>query len=52
MYSEDYKQQVYKKWLDSGRPWFDTIDPSKEPSYAEKQIILEMNKREGGLSIK
>lgn len=43
--NEEYKKQVYQKWLESGRPWFD-IDPKKEPSYPEKQIILEMLKRE------
>jgi len=45
MYSEEYKKQVYKKWLDSDRTWFN-VDPSKEPTYAEKQIIQEMKKRE------
>ena len=44
-HGEEYKQQVYKKWIESGRPWFD-IDKSKEPTYAERQIILEMKKRE------
>jgi hypothetical protein len=43
--NEEYKQQVYKKWIEGGRPWFD-IDPKKEPTYAERQIILEMKKRE------
>lgn len=41
MYSEQYKQKVYKKWLDNGSPWFH-IDKSKEPTYEEKQIILEI----------
>jgi hypothetical protein len=45
MNSNENKAQVYKKWLDNGRPWFD-IDKSKEPTYAERQIILEMKKRE------
>ncbi len=45
MNSEKYKQQVYKKWIERGRPWFD-IDPKKEPTYAERQIILEMKKQE------
>lgn len=45
MNSEKYKQQVYKKWIERGRPWFD-IDPNKEPTYAERQIILEMKKQE------
>ena len=45
MYSEQYKQQVYKRWIESGRPWFD-IDPKKEPTHAERQIILEIKKRE------
>ena len=45
MYSSEYKQQVYKKWIERGRPWFD-IDPNKEPTYAERQIILEMKKQE------
>lgn len=45
MISEQYKQQVYKNWINNGRPWFD-IDKSKEPTYAERQIILEMKQRE------
>ena len=45
MYSDQYKQEVYKKWVERGRPWFD-IDPKKEPTYAERQIILEMKKQE------
>ncbi len=40
-----YKEDIYKKWIERGRPWFD-IDPKKEPTYAERQIILEMKKRE------
>ena len=43
--NESYKQQVYKKWIERGSPWFD-IDKSKEPTYAERQIILEMKKQE------
>jgi hypothetical protein len=43
--NESQKQQVYQKWIERGRPWFD-IDPKKEPTYAERQIILEMKKRE------
>lgn len=50
MNSNEYKAQVYKKWLDNGRPWFD-IDKSKEPTYAERQIILEMKKRENTRNI-
>lgn len=45
MYTNEYKQQVYKKWLDNGSPWFD-IDPKKEPTYAERQVIIEMKKQE------
>ena len=45
MISEDQKQQVYKNWIQRGRPWFD-IDKSKEPTYAERQIIIEMKQRE------
>ena len=43
--NESEKQQVYQKWIERGRPWFD-IDPKKEPTYAERQIILEMQKQE------
>ena len=43
--NESQKQQVYKKWLDNGRPWFH-IDKTKEPTYYEKQIIMEIQKRE------
>ena len=46
---DKYKQQVYKKWIERGRPWFD-IDPKKEPTYAERQIILEMKKQENTMS--
>jgi len=51
MYSEEYKQQVYKKWLENGRPWF-SLDSSKDPSWEEKQIILEIQKRQAGINIK
>jgi len=51
MYAEEYKQKVYKNWLERGSPWFD-IDPSKEPTYAEKQIIIEMKKRQAGINVK
>jgi hypothetical protein len=44
-YSNEDKKQIYNRWLQNGRPWFD-IDASKEPTYAEKQVILEMLKRE------
>jgi hypothetical protein len=44
-YSNEYKQQVYKKWIDNGRPWFN-VDRSKEPTADERQIILEMKKQE------
>jgi len=44
-HNEEYKQQVYKRWLDNGKPWFH-IDKSKEPTYAEKQIIIEIQKRD------
>ena len=47
--NESQKQQVYQKWIERGRPWFD-IDPKKEPTYAERQIILEMKKRENNKS--
>ena len=43
--NESEKQQVYQKWIERGRPWFD-IDPKKEPTYAERQIILEIKKPE------
>lgn len=43
--SNEYKKQVYKKWIERGRPWFD-LDPKKEPTYAERQIIIEMKKQE------
>jgi hypothetical protein len=42
--NESEKQQIYQKWIERGRPWFD-IDPKKEPSYAERQIIIEIKKR-------
>ena len=43
--NESEKQQIYQKWIERGRPWFD-IDKSKEPTYAERQIIIEIKKRE------
>lgn len=43
--NESEKQQIYHKWIERGSPWFD-IDPKKEPTYAERQIILEMLKQE------
>lgn len=48
MYTEEHKKQVYQKWIENGRHWFD-IDKSKEPTYAERQIIIEMKKREAGI---
>ncbi|HXV88052.1 MAG TPA: hypothetical protein VD710_03045 [Nitrososphaeraceae archaeon] len=45
MYTNKQKQQIYKKWIEKGRPWFN-IDFSKEPSYAERQIIIEMKKQQ------
>jgi hypothetical protein len=44
-YSNEYKQQVYKRWIEAGRPWFN-VDKSKEPTADERQIILEMKKQE------
>ena len=43
--NESQKQQIYQKWIDNGRPWFH-IDKTKEPTYYEKQIIMEIQKRE------
>ena len=43
--SNDYKKQVYQKWLDNGRHWF-SLDSSKDPSWEEKQIIIEFLKEE------
>jgi len=43
--SEEYKQQIYKRWLENGRPWFH-IDKSKEPTYEERKIILETKKQQ------
>lgn len=47
--SSEYKKQVYQKWIERGRPWFD-IDPTEEPTYAERQIILGMKKQENDKS--
>ena len=44
-YSEEYKQQVYKKWLAGDRVFYH-IDKSKEPTPEERKIILEMSERE------
>lgn len=44
-YSEEYKQQVYKKWLAGDRAFYH-IDPKKEPTPEERKIILEMSERE------
>ena len=43
--SEEYKQQVYKKWLAGDRVFYH-IDPKKEPTEEERKIILEMSERE------
>lgn len=43
--SESYKRRVYENWIERGRPWFN-IDTSKEPTYAERQVIIEIKKRE------
>ena len=47
-YTNEQKKEIYKKWIEKGRPWFN-IDKSKEPSYAERQIIIEMKKQEAGI---
>ena len=44
-YTEQQKQEIYRKFIENGRPWFH-IDKSKEPTYEERKIILEMNQRE------
>ena len=43
--SEEYKQQVYKKFIENGRAFYH-IDPKKEPTEEERKIILEMSGRE------
>jgi hypothetical protein len=43
--SEQYKQQVYKKWLAGDRAFYH-IDPKKEPTPEERKIIQEMSERE------
>ena len=45
MYTEEQKQQIYKRWIERGRPWFN-IDSSKDATPEERDIVLEMNKRE------
>lgn len=45
MYTEEQKQEIYRKFIENGRPWFH-IDKTKEPTYDERKIILEMNQRE------
>jgi hypothetical protein len=45
-YNNEQKKEIYKRWIESGRPWFSLVDKSKEPTYAERQIIIEMKKRE------
>jgi hypothetical protein len=45
MYSEEQKQQIYKKFIANGRPWF-ALDKSLEPTWEERKVILEMKERE------
>lgn len=45
---KEQKKEIYKKWIERGRPWFN-IDKSKEPDYEERQIIIEMKKKEAGV---
>jgi hypothetical protein len=49
--NEEQKQQIYKRWIDNGRPWFH-LDKTKEPTYYEKQIIMEIQKREQSRTVK
>ena len=44
-HNEAYKREVYKRWIEQGRPWF-SMDKSKDPTAEERKIILEMKKRE------
>jgi hypothetical protein len=44
-YTNEQKKEIYENWLANGRPWF-SKDPSQEPSYTEKKVILEMLKEE------
>jgi len=41
----DYKERIYKKFVDNGRAWYH-IDKSEEPTEEERKIILEMDKQE------
>lgn len=45
MFTEEYKQKIYRKWVEKGRPWFN-IDPSKEATPEEREIVAELHKRE------
>ena len=45
MYTEAQKQQIYKRWIERGRPWFN-VDSSKEATPEERDIVLEMKRRE------
>lgn len=51
MYSESYKQKVYREWLARGSPWF-SLDSSKDPTYEERQVIIEIKKREAKIKPK
>jgi hypothetical protein len=44
-YTNEQKKEIFRKWIEQGRPWFD-IDKSKEPSWEERKIILEIKKQE------
>jgi hypothetical protein len=45
MYTYEQKQQIYKRWKEQGELWF-SKDPSKDPTWEEKQIIIEIKKQE------
>ena len=50
-YTNEQKQQIYKRWKEQGELWF-SKNPSNDPSWEEKQIIIEMKKKEAGIKSK
>ena len=44
-YTKEQKQEIYRKWIENGRPWF-SIDGKNDPTAEERSIILEIKKAE------
>lgn len=45
MYTYEQKKEIYERFIRNGRIWF-ALDKSLEPTWEERQVILEMKQVE------